>query len=122
VQNAIARIQRVAIVANGQKNLVELRFEKTALEISTESQEHGNKHEKIAIVYEGKLIEIAFNHVFICYSLKVLDTGLNLGTHDFLDIKTSKNLAFNFALNSFFKKFFLRWNGNRNFLYNMITI
>ncbi|MDR2603108.1 MAG: DNA polymerase III subunit beta [Puniceicoccales bacterium] len=65
-------IQRVAIVANDQKNLVKLRFENNALEISAESQEYGNAHEKIAIVYEGKPIEIAFNHVFICDPLKVL--------------------------------------------------
>ncbi|MDR2432766.1 MAG: DNA polymerase III subunit beta [Puniceicoccales bacterium] len=65
-------IQRVAIVTNDQKNLVKLRFENNTLEISAESQEYGNAHEKIAIVYEGKPIEIAFNYVFICDPLKVL--------------------------------------------------
>ncbi|MDR2779315.1 MAG: DNA polymerase III subunit beta [Puniceicoccales bacterium] len=65
-------IQRVAIVANDQKNLVKLHFEKNALEVSAESQEYGNAHEKIAIVYEGKPIEIAFNYVFICDPLRVL--------------------------------------------------
>ncbi|MDR1457280.1 MAG: DNA polymerase III subunit beta [Puniceicoccales bacterium] len=65
-------IQRVAIVANDQKNLVKLCFENNTLEISAESQEYGNAHEKIAIVYEGKPIEIAFNYVFICDPLKVL--------------------------------------------------
>ncbi|MDR2629246.1 MAG: DNA polymerase III subunit beta [Puniceicoccales bacterium] len=65
-------IQRVAIVANDQKNLVKLHFENNTLEISAESQEYGNAHEKIAIVYEGKPIEIAFNYMFICDPLKVL--------------------------------------------------
>jgi DNA polymerase-3 subunit beta len=65
-------IQRVAIVANDQKNLVRLRFEKNTLEVAAESQEYGSANEKIAIVYEGKPTEIAFNHVFICDPLKVL--------------------------------------------------
>ncbi|MDR1595772.1 MAG: DNA polymerase III subunit beta [Puniceicoccales bacterium] len=65
-------VQRVAIVANDQKNLVKFRFENNALEVSAESQEYGSAHEKIAIVYEGTPVEIAFNYIFICDPLKVL--------------------------------------------------
>jgi DNA polymerase-3 subunit beta len=71
-QLALECIQRVAIVANDQKNLVKLHFENNTLEISAESQEYGSAHEKFAIVYEGKPIEIAFNYVFLCDPLKVL--------------------------------------------------
>ncbi|MDR1432867.1 MAG: DNA polymerase III subunit beta [Puniceicoccales bacterium] len=65
-------IQRVAIVASDQKNLVKLRFEKNILEVSAESQEYGSANEKIPIAYDGKLVEIAFNYVFLCDPLRVL--------------------------------------------------
>jgi DNA polymerase-3 subunit beta len=71
-QLVLESIQRVAIVANDQKNLVKLRFEDNVLEVSAESHEYGSAHEKIAIAYDGKPIEIAFNYVFICDPLKVL--------------------------------------------------
>jgi DNA polymerase-3 subunit beta len=71
-QLALECIQRVAIVANDQKNLVKLRFEKNTLEVSAESQEHGSANEKIAVAYDGNPTEIAFNHLFICDPLKVL--------------------------------------------------
>ncbi|MDR1401797.1 MAG: DNA polymerase III subunit beta [Puniceicoccales bacterium] len=71
-QLALECIQRVAIVANDQKNLVKLHFTENALEVSAESQEYGSAHEKIAIVYGGKSVEIAFNHAFLCDPLKVL--------------------------------------------------
>jgi DNA polymerase-3 subunit beta len=65
-------IQRVAIVSNDQKNLVKLRFENNALEVSAESQEYGSAQERIAVTYEGEPVEIAFNHLFISDPLKVL--------------------------------------------------
>lgn len=65
-------IQRVAIVASDQKNLVKLKFGSNCLEVSAESQEYGSANEKIAIVYDGRPVEIAFNYVFICDPLKVL--------------------------------------------------
>jgi DNA polymerase-3 subunit beta len=71
-QLALESIQRVAIVANDQKNLVKLHFEDNVLEVSAESQEYGSAHEKIAIAYDGNPIEIAFNYIFICDPLKVL--------------------------------------------------
>lgn len=71
-QLALECIQRVAIVSSEQKNLVKLRFENNTLEISAESQEYGAAHEKIAIVYDGEPVEIAFNHIFLCDPLRVL--------------------------------------------------
>jgi DNA polymerase-3 subunit beta len=65
-------LQRVAIVANDQKNRVRLHFENNSLEISAESRKSGNAHKEIAIVYQGKPIEIIFNYVFLCDPLKVL--------------------------------------------------
>jgi DNA polymerase-3 subunit beta len=63
-QLMLESIQRVAIVANDRKNLVKLRFENNELEISAESQDYGSAQEKIAIVYGGAPVEIAFNYVF----------------------------------------------------------
>jgi DNA polymerase-3 subunit beta len=71
-QLVLESIQRVAIVTSDQKNLVKLLFKKNALEVSAESQEYGSANEKIAISYEGRPVEIAFNYVFICDPLKVL--------------------------------------------------
>ena len=65
-------IQRVAIVSSEQKNLVKLHFENNTLEISAESQEYGEAHEKIAITYDAKPVEIAFNYMFLCDPLRVL--------------------------------------------------
>ncbi|MDR2737477.1 MAG: DNA polymerase III subunit beta [Puniceicoccales bacterium] len=65
-------IQRVAIVTSEQKNLVKLLFKKNTLEVSAESSEYGSANEKIAINYDGRQVEIAFNYIFICDPLKVL--------------------------------------------------
>jgi DNA polymerase-3 subunit beta len=65
-------IQRVAIVASEQRNLVRLKFGSNFLEVSAESQEYGSANERIAIAYDGNPAEIAFNHIFLCDPLKVL--------------------------------------------------
>jgi DNA polymerase-3 subunit beta len=51
---------------------VRLHFENNTLEISAESQEYGEAHEKIAITYDAKPVEIAFNYMFLCDPLRVL--------------------------------------------------
>ena len=71
-QLVLESIQRVAIVANSQKNLVKLTFQKNALDISAESQEYGAANERVAIVYEEAPVSIAFNYLFLCDVLKVL--------------------------------------------------
>lgn len=65
-------IQRVAIVTGEQKNLVQLKFADHTLEVSASSTEYGEAHEKLAIVYDGAPVTIAFNYLYICDPLKVL--------------------------------------------------
>jgi DNA polymerase-3 subunit beta len=71
-QAALESIQRVALVASESKNSIRMRFTNNSLELSAVSAEYGEAHEKIAIQYEGKPIEVAFNPIFLCDPLKVL--------------------------------------------------
>lgn len=71
-QLLLESIQRVALVASENKNSVKLHFSSNTLEISAASAEYGQSHEKIAIVYDGQEVEIAFNPNFLCDPLKAL--------------------------------------------------
>ncbi|MDE6432229.1 MAG: DNA polymerase III subunit beta [Opitutales bacterium] len=65
-------IQRVSLVASENKNSVKLHFTPNTLEISAASAEYGQSHEKLAIVYDGPEVQVAFNPVFLCDPLKAL--------------------------------------------------
>lgn len=71
-QLILESIQRVALVTSENKNSIKLHFSTNTLEISAASAEYGEAHEKLAIVYDGKDVEIAFNPIFLCDPLKVL--------------------------------------------------
>jgi DNA polymerase-3 subunit beta len=71
-------IQRVPIILNNQTNLVKLPFENNALEVSADSHESENACEKVATVYEGTPIIIAFIYVCVYHLLTILKEARNL--------------------------------------------
>lgn len=66
--------RRVSLMTNDQSNTIRLSFRKNQLEISTVTQELGEAHESIAVKYEEKDVDIAFNPAYLMDPLRSLDT------------------------------------------------
>ncbi|MGE9292945.1 DNA polymerase III subunit beta [Ruficoccus sp. ZRK36] len=66
-------VQRAALVTSDKNNSVKLKLGNNLLEISGSSPEVGESRERMAIAYEGKEVQVAFNPHFLMDPLKALN-------------------------------------------------
>lgn len=65
-------ITRAALVTSEKNNTVALKFSENLLEIKGQSSEYGESHETLAIQYNDKEVQAAFNPYFLLDPLKSL--------------------------------------------------
>ncbi len=66
-------IQRAALVASDENNVVKLKISDNLLEILASSPEYGEAHETMSIDYTGATVQVAFNPQFLTDPLRALN-------------------------------------------------
>jgi DNA polymerase-3 subunit beta len=65
-------VHRAALVTSEKSNSVKIKLSNNLLEILASSSDFGEAHEKLAVIYEGPDLQVAFNPQFVMDPLRAL--------------------------------------------------
>lgn len=73
-QALLNEVDRAKVISEEQNNSIILRFSSGRIEFSASTSNVGSLHSEMPVEYDGESFDIAFNHIYLSETLRVMDS------------------------------------------------